>query len=311
VLRGALGAATLTLVYVLALTRVSARQSAAAWLWWFGAATAALLAALVIYLFTHSDVRLDASGLRILWQLAKATGASVVLGAGCWAVFGKRAGIVLLHGGLGLLMFSELYTATQVVEAQMSIAEGDTAYWAQDIRSVELAFTDVSRSDVDRQTVVPGTVLIEALASGRVIEHPDLPVGIRVVEHLRNAQTRWLQPGETSAATAGYGQVRTVEELPPATGVETEQSVDAPAMYVEILPKGGGASQGVYLTTPLLNGEALDIDGKPWEMTLRFKRIPKPYSVELVDFKFEKYVGTGTAKNYESVVQFRDPPNNW
>ncbi len=309
-LRAAIGGGALALGYVLALTRAPARKSAAKWLWWFGVVAAALLAALAVYLFTHPEARLDAAGLRILWQLAKATGASLVLGVGCWAVFARRAGIVLLHSGVALLMFSELYTAQQSVEAQMTIAEGETAYWAQDIRSVELALTDVTGPAVDRATVVPGSLLVEALDLGQTIEHPELPFAIRVVKYLPNAQRRWLQPGEESPATAGLGQLRTVDELPTNTGVATEQSVDVPAAYVELLAKDGGASQGVYLASPLLPGDALEADGKPWEIAMRFKRIPKPYSVTLVDFKYEKYIGTGTAKNFESVVRFRDPANN-
>ena len=55
------------------------------------------------------DFRLDDSGLRILWQLVKGTAAGVVLLVGCVLVFRKRAGIVLLHGGVALMMLSELW----------------------------------------------------------------------------------------------------------------------------------------------------------------------------------------------------------
>ena len=44
--------------------------------------------------------------------------------AGCILVFRKRAGIVLLHGGIALIMLSELFTAVAAVESQMDIAEG-------------------------------------------------------------------------------------------------------------------------------------------------------------------------------------------
>jgi ABC-type transport system involved in cytochrome c biogenesis permease subunit len=308
-IRAALGGAVLTLAYVLALTRVNARQSAAMWLWWFGVVAAALLAGLAVYLFANPDARLNASGLRILWQLAKAGGASVVLGLGCWAVFAKRAGIVLLHGGIGLLMFSELYTASRGVEAQMSIREGQTAMWAQDIRSVELAFTNASGKDADRVTVIPGRLLQEAAAAGTPIEHDDLPFAVRVVKYLSNSSRRLVQPGEETLATAGIGQLWSLQDLRPVNGVETEQQVDVPGAYVELLAKDG-KSQGTYLAWPFSSGEALTADGKPWEMSLRFKRIPKPYRVTLEKFKFDRYVGTETAKNYESVVRFADPANN-
>ena len=179
-LRAALGGGALTLAYVLALTRLEARKSAAWWLWLLAAAVDGLLAALAVYLFLHPEARLDASGLRILWQLAKAGAATVVLACGCWAAFRKRAGIVLLHGGIGLVMFTELYTAQYAVEARMSIPEGGTAYYADDIREVELAFTDASRDAVDRTTIIPGSLLVSAARTGETISHPELPWDVRV-----------------------------------------------------------------------------------------------------------------------------------
>ena len=61
-----------------------------------------LLAALAVWLFVRPDVRLDDSGLRILWQLVKGLAAGGILLAGCVMAFRKRAGIVLLHGGVAL-----------------------------------------------------------------------------------------------------------------------------------------------------------------------------------------------------------------
>ncbi len=309
-LRASVGAIALTLAYVLALTRVTASKSAARWLWWIGAVTAALLAGLAVYLFMNPAAQLNASGLRILWQLAKATVASVVLGAGCWAVFGKRAGIVLLHGGIGLLMFTELYTAQNVVEARMTIPEGGTAYFADDIRSVELAFTDVADKDTDRSSVIPGSMLQAALESKQQIAHDDLPYDVQVVRWLPNARPRLLQPGEKGAATAGLGELYTADEVRVATGVNSEQGVDLPAAYVELFDKDDGKSRGVFLVSPIVKNEPLSVGGKNYELALRFKRIPKPYQVTLNKFKFDRYLGTNTAKNYESLVHFEAPEQN-
>jgi hypothetical protein len=59
--------------------------------------------------------------MRILYQLIKGLLAAIVLLAGCLLVFRKRAGIVLLHGGVGLLMFYEVLVGTQHIESQMVI----------------------------------------------------------------------------------------------------------------------------------------------------------------------------------------------
>jgi hypothetical protein len=309
--RALVGAAALTLAYVLALTRVRAQQSAARWLWWFGAAVAAILAALAGWLFTHPEARLDASGLRILWQLAKALGASAVLTAGCWLVFAKRAGIVVLHSGIALLMFGELYTSEQAVEAQMRIAEGETATYAEDMRSAELAFIDISDPMSDETTVVPAWKLREAFRTGEPIVHQDLPLTVYVRKYVPNATTRLVQPGETPMVAAGLGQLRTLNELPTSTGVETNQAFDVPAVIVELREKDGEKkSRGEFLLSPFLPSEPLTADGTAYEAALRFKRVPKPYAVSLVKFKFDRYEGTEIAKNFESVVRFRVPEQN-
>jgi ABC-type transport system involved in cytochrome c biogenesis permease subunit len=326
-MRAGLGATALALGYVIALTRRRAWESAGVWLWWFGAAAAALLLGLAVWLFANPDVRLDPAGLRILWQLAKATSASIVLAVGCWALFGKRGGVVLLHGGIALLMFGELYTAQYVGEAQMRITEGQTIAYAEDIRSFELAVTDVSDPKKDVVTAIPGELINsaapkkhvvdgkeEVVAEAATISDDALPFNVRIVELMPNATTRRAQPGESSPANAGLGQLRVANSVPVNTGVSTEQTPDAPAAVVELLKKDeagkSGESLGTYLLWPFLGSEVVEVDGKPFNVALRFTRVPKDYSITLKKFKFDTYEGSTTPKNFESVVQLRDPAQN-
>ena len=41
-------------------------------------------------------------------------------------------------------------------------------------------------------------------------------------------------------------------------------------------------------------------------LQLRFTRTYKPYRIELIDFKHERYVGTNTPKNFSSLVRLVD-----
>jgi len=326
-MRAGLGAVALTLAYVMALTRRRAWESDGVWLWWFGAALAALLLGMAIYLFANPDVRLDPAGLRILWQLAKATSASIVLAVGCWALFGKRGGVVLLHSGIALLMFGELYTAQYVGEAQMRITEGQTISYAEDIRSFELAVTDVSDPKKDVVTVIPGAIVDqsapkknpvdgkeEVIKEAVTIDDDALPFAVRIVELMPNATTRRAQPGEATLANAGMGQLRVATSIPVNTGVSTEQTPDAPAALVELLKKDKEGkptdSLGTYLLWPFLGSEVVEVDGKAYNVALRYTRVPKDYSITLDNFEFTKYEGSVTPKNFESFVQLRDPEQN-
>ena len=309
-MRFALGAGTLGLGYVLALGYRRLTQSGASWLWWLGAASCTILAGLVFWLFTHPEAQLDASGLRIMWQLIKSTGAGLVLLAGCSWVFGRRAGIVLLHGGVALLMFSELWTGQQAQESQMQITEGQTVSYAVDHRSTELAIVDRSDPQHDRVTVVPLEMLRNVGEGEHSFEDPALPFSLRLVKHLPNSRTRFLQPGENSLANRGAGLLKVAEEVPISTGVGQGQGLDVPSVYVELLSKEDKQPLGTYLLSPLLLEDDLKLGGKEYEISLQFKRLHKPYTVKLIDFSHDLYLGTGQAKNFSSVVQLKDPKRN-
>ncbi|HEY2883153.1 MAG TPA: hypothetical protein VGJ15_11985, partial [Pirellulales bacterium] len=79
---------------------------------------AGLLALLAFFLLKIDPQSLNPSAMRILWQLLKAEVAALVLLAGCILVFRKRAGIVLLHAGVALIMANELVVHFLHKEAQ-------------------------------------------------------------------------------------------------------------------------------------------------------------------------------------------------
>ncbi|HEY2252338.1 MAG TPA: hypothetical protein VGH74_14795, partial [Planctomycetaceae bacterium] len=272
--------------------------------------------------------------MRILWQLVQGTFAGLVLLAGCRIVFGKRAGIVLLHSGVGLLMFSELLVGTTAVESQMHIVEGDTVNFVQDIRTNELAVIDSSDTANDTVVVIPQRFLIEAAKDGKPIEHTDLPFDIKVVKYLQNSNLEPVKSGVENPATAGLGLQMLAVEKPAGVGVSSDSKVDDSAAYVQILKKETSESLGTYLvslvqsqfgdsrersgfsavqlrarTGPFIMSVSepvtVAVDGKTYQLALRFKRTYKAYSLTLHDVRAEKYLGTETPKDYSSIVHLK------
>ena len=312
--RAALGGGTLALVWLLATTWFHLDQTHQKWLWGLGAVFAAVLTVLSVTLFVNYDWRLDPSGLRILWQLTKGLGATSVLLVGCWLLFAKRAGVVLLHAGVALLMASELHTGLTAVESQMRISEGETVAYAEDMQAAELVLIDKSDPAVDRVVRIPEELLKRAAAAegdAAIIDDEQLPVLVRVAEFVPNSQARWRLTKDESPATAGWGALRTVDALPSSVGTDTKQTFDIPATYVELLDRQSRDSLGTYLFQPMLPPQVVETPaGKRYEAELRFRRIEKPYTVTLIDFKKEDYVGSMTPKHYESLVQLRDPKHD-
>ena len=52
------------------------------------------------------------------------------------------------------------------------------------------------------------------------------------------------------------------------------------------------------------------MDGKVYELSLRFKRLYKPYSVTLIKFSHDRFVGTDMARNFSALIRLQDPHNN-
>ncbi|MBC7821077.1 MAG: cytochrome c biogenesis protein ResB, partial [Planctomycetaceae bacterium] len=252
--------------------------------------------------------RLDDSSMRILWQLLKATFAAVVMLIGCVMVFKKRAGIVLLHGGIGLMMFSELLVGLTAVEAQISLEEGQTTNFASDHRSSELAFVESSGTESETHIVVAGSRLISSVSHGKITNEL-LPFDIEVLKYYGNARLRPPTKEHPIEATHGIGKKEALVPVGGSTGVDTDAKVDLPGAIVRLTKRGSGKESnseeiGTYLVSTLLAmQEPVEVDGKKYDLSLRFRRDYKPYTVELLDVDGTNYVGTNTARNYSSRVR--------
>jgi ABC-type transport system involved in cytochrome c biogenesis permease subunit len=307
--RGLLAALTIGLAYVLTFWNAPAKTKLIEWRVLL--VVNVLLAILTVWLLANPDARIDNSGIRILWQLAKGTAAAIVMLVGCVMVFRKRAGIVLLHAGIAVIMLTELFTAVAAVESQMVIAEGDTANYSSDVRTSELAVIDHSPANHDQVTVVPKNILVDNVGAGTPIDDANLPFTIRVHRWLQNSKLRAAAAGEINAATAGVGTKTIADEVPAATGVgEDAAKVDVSAAYVELTSKTTGKSLGTFLVSQDVREQQVEVNGKTYHLALRFERIYHPFTVTLKDFRFDRYAGTDTAKNFSSLVVFKDPQHN-
>ena len=95
----------------------------------------------------------------------------------------KRAGIILVHFGIVLLIVGELVTALFADENNMTIMEGETVNFAEDIREIELAIVDRSDPASDHVIVIPQSML----EGHGPINDPLLPFDIHVDHFFPNA----------------------------------------------------------------------------------------------------------------------------
>ena len=306
------GLGALWLGMATALLRIEHKRRLEFWL--FGAIVVGI-GAVVVWLFYQGDAaQFDNATMRILWQLIKATFAGLVLLGGSIMVFKKRAGIVLIHGGVFLMMLSELLVGLTAIETRMTIQEGATTNFAQDIRTFELAVTDRNVADLpdeDRVVVVPKNILMkEDGEKFKQVRHSDLPFDMTVLKYLENSALRSLKDGDDNPATAGAGLQQTVDEAKIGTGVDADGSVDIPSAYVRFNEKDTGKEIATYLLNVFLKDQQINVGEKTYDIALRFKQTYKPYFVHLIDVKKEDYIGTNTPRDYSSYVRLFDPTRN-
>lgn len=228
----------------------------------------------------------------------------------------KRAGIIVMHLGVILLLVGEFVTGIAAEEGNMTIYEGQSSNYVEDIRASELALIDRSGASEDRVVVVPQSLLVHSARTGEAVEHAALPVSVSVMEWMYNS--RLVGPMEqvpglgNNKATAGFGLQIRAAGIARATGVDG-MNTDIPSAYVAL--SAGGKDLGTHLVSLHFDEENIepqfvDLNGKRYELWLRFKRTYKPYSLELIDFRHDKFVGTNTPRNFSSDVRLIDPTRN-
>ena len=248
-----------------------------------------------------------AASMRVAGRLIKGTLASLGLLAGCLMVFQRRAGIVLLHSGVILLILAEFYTTILAVESQMRLSEGDARNWVYDHRTNELAVVDPSDPNKDRVVVIPQSHLRRP---GAVIEHPELPFDIEVLEFMRNSSLDDIgnHPGKPNPATKGAGLRWLAFPKDETAGTDRDQRVNVTSAYVRLLSKPEGRDLGAYLVSNLFTlPQTVSEAGRVYQLDLRFRRTYKPYTIELLDFRHERYIGTSTPKDFSSFIRLTDP----
>ncbi len=281
---------------------------------------AALMLALSVFLVASGDrVRLDDPGLRIVWQLLQSSVAAMIVLAGLWIVFGNRGGNVLIHIGVALMMLGQFIFGDRQVEQRMSLVEGQQTNLVFRQGELELALIDTSDANSDKVYAIPQNRLKRAAANNQVIDTPELPCKVKVVEWMPNSSVARLDEVKSdNPATTGIGL--TARAMPERTQGGAMSKQDIASAYVELIERKSDKSLGVFLVSQFFNdqkqlflgvpgdqNDSVTIDGKPFNIGLRFRREYKPYQVYLEDVSREDYEATNRPRDYSSHIVIKDP----
>jgi hypothetical protein len=211
----------------------------------------------------------------------------------------RTIGLLLVHAGIILLLAGQLVTDMYQVESHMRLSVGQPANYSESGRLVELAVIDSSNPKADTVISIPQ----ERLESSGEIRHGQLPFTIQVRKFYSNSR---LNRAETPAArdsriTKGLGTDLEIKSLPLA--VKSEER-NLPSAIVEL--KGPQGVLGSWLASVWIEDkQPVEVGGKTYQLVMRFARYYKDFSLELKEFRHDKYQGTEIPRNFSSRVRLR------
>ncbi len=213
----------------------------------------------------------------------------------------KRIGIMMIHAGVVLLLVGQFLTDFLSHESMMHIREGASANYSEAPRNYELAIVDTTDAGAQKVVALSDRLLLKR----GDISHPELPFTVRVKTFYGNSSlVDKPSPGyEEVKASSSAGPGIWWREVPHETVLERR---DMPSGIVELVTPQG--SLGTYLVSAFLaRPQELTCNGRKYDLELRLERFYKPFSLHLVEFKFDRYPGTEIPKNFSSRVRLLRP----
>ena len=214
----------------------------------------------------------------------------------------NRAGILMIHAGIIIMMLGEFITGVYAIEGMMMIQEGQTANTVVDVRSSEIAIILEVNAKTDQVVVVPSNLL----KADTVVDDAKVPFKIETIQFMINSKLHDVP--NNKQATKGFGRAHTAEDLPEVSGVEVGQKVDTPSVYVKLTARDG-ADLGTWLfSTRFPDPQWVTLrDGTKYKVILRFKQTTRDFTMHLTKFDHKVFAGEpNKPKDYRSYIHLVD-----
>jgi ResB-like family len=214
----------------------------------------------------------------------------------------NRAGILLIHSGLIVIMLGEVVTGMCAVEGQMPILIGQSTNVVTHPGTSEFVVIKTLDAKRDEITAVPKA----RLAAGAVIDDANLPFKFAITRYMVNSDYRAVPAGAIDPNARGHARMFEAVEIPEANGVDPNQRHDVPAMYATLTSRDG-KDLGKWLFSAHLENQWITVGNETYQVALRFKQTKRDFTFQLTDFKHDVYPGTNKPKDFHSYIRLIDP----
>lgn len=214
----------------------------------------------------------------------------------------RKAGLILVHAGIILMLLGELFTALFSAETQMRLDEGKSSNYSVNPREIELAIFTPDTDGLETVHAIP----MSRLRDGAVFGFGDFR--LRVLRFFRNSEILDAVASDSSydplRADKGIGTALAVKSIPRATAMDMR---DLSSAFVEIETTDGKKLGRWLLSNAMPGVQEFEVQGRRLTMVIRQERHHHPFSLRLLDFTHERYLGTQIPKNFSSRVRLTNP----
>lgn len=207
----------------------------------------------------------------------------------------NKAGTILTHFGVLILLTGGFTTALTTQEAYMVIEQGQTTNRIEDYYQRVLQISKDGKSLI----IIPHQDLKEGLKIGE----ENLPFKITIDTYCFNCSIERRTSDTENWKNAG----QFMQLIPSRNLPKNEENLTGIAFTVS-----GTKEDGRYVTfdkfpkPPILN-----IDGHEYKIEITRQPRELPFSLKLEKFSLSNHPGSDTAKSYRSDVEIIDDPNSW
>ncbi len=204
----------------------------------------------------------------------------------------RKAGLLLVHFGLLLLIVSAGFTFHFAQESYLTLSEGEAANASDDYHDWEMALW---RQDVVGDTLHRDgeAMAFPAIGEGDEISFSSIPATIRIDQKYVNSKA-FMGPAKPGMMANSFN----INEL-----AKLEAASDAAENYPGLILEFPGQIQGkviVFGGAPAAT--PIELNGKMAFVSLRRVKHELPITLQLLDFKKSEHPGTNKARSFESDV---------
>jgi hypothetical protein len=212
----------------------------------------------------------------------------------------KKSGIFLTHAGLIILLIGELLTGLWQEEFQLRLDQGQTRNYSESYRENELAVIDATDPQWDQVIAIPA----ERLGGREPIQHERLPFRVVTRSYYPNAIVQMReQLGNVSTPPPASRDIGAKLVVIPTPITYKQNERNQPSAVIELVGPANTSLGTWVVSTMLAQPQTFDYAGRTWRLALRSTRAYKPYSLTLLKFSHDRYMGTDIPKNFASKVR--------